>query len=474
MNILLVEPSYYTRYPPLGLLKLARYHRDRGDNVKLVRGIADLGDYSPDEIKVTSLFTYSWQPVHEAVRHYKSAFSSAQLSLGGIYATLMPDHAKLSGADVVHSGPLPAADGLLPAYDLVPGWTSGLGFASRGCIRKCPFCAVPRMEPNIIESRSLAHILADGQHKVVFWDNNILGTDHWPEVIQEVKKRRLLVDFNQAMDARLIDEEAVAQLEGVRIRPIRMAYDTKAQGPALARASSLLENVGFRRDRMIVYVLYNFTETPEEFFFRIRELLLLKLVPYPMRYEPLDSLRKNRYVSPHWTATKLEQVAIARRVLGFGGALPPYTGLREKFRVAKNFSEAFNVRATTKKGTPDVEGRLRKWLTPVNAVSLNGHGESSAYSSLMNDPTRLVEATNCLHCGKIMHPATTAFMVVDSNGNCRGFSCADCHPNQKWIWALWRNALTFDHPPVKANSNGRMAVVPDAMKQKLSWASVRS
>ena len=39
MRVLLVEPDYYTRYPPLGLLKLAAWHRAKGDEVRLVRGI---------------------------------------------------------------------------------------------------------------------------------------------------------------------------------------------------------------------------------------------------------------------------------------------------------------------------------------------------------------------------------------------------------------------------------------------------
>ena len=36
--MLLVEPSYPNKYPPLGLMKLAAYHRDRGDNVRFVKG----------------------------------------------------------------------------------------------------------------------------------------------------------------------------------------------------------------------------------------------------------------------------------------------------------------------------------------------------------------------------------------------------------------------------------------------------
>ena len=68
MDILLVEPQYYTKYPPLGLLQLASYHRSHGNNIQLVRGIDQDVSRSPDVIEITSLFTYAWKPVHQSNR----------------------------------------------------------------------------------------------------------------------------------------------------------------------------------------------------------------------------------------------------------------------------------------------------------------------------------------------------------------------------------------------------------------------
>src|SRR5437588_7464471 len=113
MKVLLVEPDYYTRYPPLGLLKISSFHKLQGDDVTLVRGKQFVSE-SPDRVYVTSLFTWDWRPVWEAVRFYKYLYPRADIQLGGVYASLLPEHARLSGADVMWEGLLPQVEALMP------------------------------------------------------------------------------------------------------------------------------------------------------------------------------------------------------------------------------------------------------------------------------------------------------------------------------------------------------------------------
>lgn len=63
-----------------------------------------------------------------------------------------------------------------------------------------------------------------------------------------------------------------------------------------------------------------------------------------MRYEPLGAMVKNQYISPNWTREQLELVAEARRVIGYGGAFPPYEGLKKKVLDAGDFEKAFELR----------------------------------------------------------------------------------------------------------------------------------
>ncbi len=78
----------------------------------------------------------------------------------------------------------------------------------------------------------------------------------------------------------------------------------------------------------------------------MRDLLAWGLAAYPMRYQPLSgdqALEKDSYIAPTWTSEQLNMVAMARRVIGAGGAFPPYEGLIKKFLNAHNFDDAFSL-----------------------------------------------------------------------------------------------------------------------------------
>jgi hypothetical protein len=361
MKVLLIEPDYYTKYPPLGLIKLASYHRSRGNEVKLVRGVNNDPNFNPDIIDITSLFTYAWQPVHRAIEFYHKLFPNARVEVGGIYASIMSDRIKsFFPYSEVHVGLHEASELYLPAYDLLEdikrweNWDSSIIFTSRGCIRNCPFCVVPRLEGKIKSvAPDVQNYIYPGHKKVILWDNNFLSSPDWKKAIKNLGEIGLKIDFNQGLDARLIDDEKARLLADLKMPIFRLAYDYISEKSALINAVNLLAEYGVRKRNILVYTLYNFydpnqpnNDRPESFLVKIRDILDLGCVAYPMRFEPITSLRKNQYISPLWTSEQLEVIADARRVIGYGGAFPPYEGLVKKLRKAKEFTDAFGLYPT--------------------------------------------------------------------------------------------------------------------------------
>jgi len=354
MKILLVEPkkskNYHTSYPPLGLLKLAAHHKEKKDTIRFIQGHENDG-YTPDLIYITSLFTYAFEPVHEAIKYYRKQFKRSRIIVGGIYASLCSDHLRDTFKDDIEiwRGIFDPVEDILPDYSLVPHWNSSIIFASRGCVRKCSFCSVNQLEPIFRAKKSIKHLIYPGHRKVILWDNNILASPYWKHIFSELEELKVEVDFNQGLDARLLTEEVALKLNKLNLSLVRLAYDTRSIRTTLKRAIDLLMQIGIKGRKIVVYCLYNHLDSPDDFLHRIRDLLDWGVVAYPMRFEPIEPRPKNTYVSPAWSAEQLEMIAKARRVIGYGGAFPPYDGLRKKIIGANSFEKAFGLRPLNRK-----------------------------------------------------------------------------------------------------------------------------
>lgn len=348
MHILLVEPNFkYVIYPPLGLLKLATFYRDLGYTCVLVRGKEIYDGPPPDIICITSLFTYAWEPVVNAYNTYHVKFPNAVIKIGGIYASLMSSHVKDNCKDAeVIVGTSEELDMLLPAWDLVPEWESSILFTSRGCPNNCSFCAVKKIEPSMkVYNISLADFIYQGHKKLIIQDNNILSEkNHWNNIYSQLLDLNIKVDFNQGLDAEYIDFETACQISSLKISAVRLAYDDINDRPRLENAIHNLKLAGVRPKNIMVYTLFNFNDTPDSFLDRFKDLLEWGVVCYPMKFEPINNLQKNSFVSSKWSKEFLELVTQARRVLGWGGSFIPHDGLKRKIFLSRTFEEAFSIR----------------------------------------------------------------------------------------------------------------------------------
>ena len=166
---------------------------------------------------------------------------------------------------------------------------------------------------------------------------------HFKLICKQARENNIRLDFNQGLDSRLITEEVAIRIREMKVPTVRLAYDSNDIKFPLEKAVNLLKEVGINGRRIIVYCLFGFLDTPEDFRNRITDLIEWGVVAYPMRYQPLEKCRKDSYISSNWEPEQLEMVARARRVVGYGGAFPPYEGLRRKLINANNFDNAFSL-----------------------------------------------------------------------------------------------------------------------------------
>jgi radical SAM superfamily enzyme YgiQ (UPF0313 family) len=147
MKILLVEPNYKTRFPSIALMKLSAYQKSKGNEVEYVKGNVFL-NYTPDMILITTLFTYEAAETIKCINFYNQLYTDTEVVVGGIFATFMPDYIQEKTGIKPFVGLLPDnIENIKLDYSLFPDYPDSLITTSRGCIRKCKFCAAPLHEP---------------------------------------------------------------------------------------------------------------------------------------------------------------------------------------------------------------------------------------------------------------------------------------------------------------------------------------
>jgi len=86
-RILLVEPSYRTKYPPLGLMKISTYHKLKGDDVVFVKGCDRNVQYEYwDRVYIATLFTWTWEETVRTINFYRATLFNfgGKCFIGGI------------------------------------------------------------------------------------------------------------------------------------------------------------------------------------------------------------------------------------------------------------------------------------------------------------------------------------------------------------------------------------------------------
>ena len=274
-KILLIEPNYKNKYPPMGLMKLATYFRRCEDDVRFFKGDLklfaarllceefyekygdlSLGKHFPkliefiktgtycfldaipefrgsdnektiktyrkrfvaedfaifDIVGVTTLFTFYWKQTVETINYAKKFCKpDGRMLVGGIASSLLPDRMFEATGIHPHQGlldkpgdidegnddiidELPLDYSILEEIDYkYPANNAYFGYMTRGCIRKCPFCAVSRLEPNYKKYIGIAEQLKyvdehfGARRDLLLMDNNVFASDCFNQIIDEIK-----------------------------------------------------------------------------------------------------------------------------------------------------------------------------------------------------------------------------------------------------------------------------------------------
>lgn len=374
-NILLIEPGYKNKYPPLGLMKIAQYHGPAGknDNVRFIKGNdADVLRTSWDRIYVTTLFSFEWKRIATSIDFAIEAANGLpeRVFVGGIAASLMhgrfTDEPRWHGVRFIKglldrapavalqlddfAGELYSDDtSSLSIEDHIPDYSilgqveyeypvrdAYFAYASRGCIRKCSFCGVPKLEGSLRDTESLTAIvrgierLYGPKKDLILMDNNVVASARFRAIIAEIRDlgftkgaklargrtsvlRR--VDFNQGVDARILckDPMFLRELSSICIKPLRIAFDHLGVRKPYEQAIRYSRDAGLTE--LSNYMLYNFHDTPADLFERMRlnvslnEELGISIFSFPMRYQPTD-LPHRTHVGEKWNRYFLRSMQI--------------------------------------------------------------------------------------------------------------------------------------------------------------------
>lgn len=361
-KILLIEPDYKNKFPPLGLMKIASYHALLGDQVSFYKGKnTQLRDCEWSAIYITTLFTFQWNNTIDTIKFYSR--SNSPVYIGGILATLMPDEVEKVTCIKPKTGPFKGdieeilkiitrdhvlfelyediqkrgIDALPPDYSIFDGHdvpyrkildSCYIFRTSKGCSRKCKFCSVGILHPEFIEEikiRPIIHYIKNNygeKENLVLLDDNVLQSRFFNDIIDEIKtigfyknakakRKRRWVDFNQGLDIRLLTKGKINKLASIELRPLRLAFDDIALKEMYLKKINWAIDAGFKE--ISTYILYNYNDTPGDFYERLEIACSLnhkrrcRIYSFPMKYIPCNE-RTRTFLSPYWSKRQIRGV----------------------------------------------------------------------------------------------------------------------------------------------------------------------
>ena len=308
-KVLLIEPSYTKKYPPLGLAKIKAYLSERGTEVKFSDHII------PEEfdlIGITTLFTYYAKQVYQVIQCRGFHNLQTPIIVGGVFASIMPKAFDKEYKVDVFRGYSKELDSYIPDKDIMNSaeksyWNDfSYVFTTRGCPNSCPYCLVWRIETPRWINTDWKNLIDLSKPYMMISDNNLSAApeEHLTSIIDFVIKHNKKVLFNNGFDCKYITKEMAGKLAKLKYLPggMRIAFDRIEEDGVFQTAVEHLLNAGVSPNAILSFVLFNFNDRPQDAYYRARVCADYKIRPYPQYYRPLNILsKKELWIGKHWT-----------------------------------------------------------------------------------------------------------------------------------------------------------------------------
>lgn len=296
MNIRLVQLD--GPLPNLALMKLAHWHKAKGDVVHLTyRIMPELFEPQYDVVYGSAIFRFSQDRITEFRRQWPNAV------LGG------------TGTDSLRA--VEEITGEYEHYDYsgYQKFDASIGFTQRGCRLSCKFCVVPKKEgkPRSVNSINDIWRGEPWPKKIHLLDNDFFGQEpvKWMKRCQEIVSGGFRVCLSQGINIRMVNVAAAKALSMMQYRDadfnrrrLYTAWDNLGDEKAFFTGVQLLEDFGIPPKHLMVYMLigYDKHETWDKIWHRFNRMVERGVLPYPMVY---DRTRSDLVCFQRWVNTGL-------------------------------------------------------------------------------------------------------------------------------------------------------------------------
>jgi hypothetical protein len=261
-------------FPNLALMRISAYHKANGDQVEW--WWSDFIHY--DIVYMSKIFSNAY------TKDVPEPLNADKVIKGGTgYCISLVDGVEVFDKAKNEELP-PEIEKMFPDYSLYPQFDFAVSMTSRGCPRGCSFCHVAAKEGRCSVKVADVSDFWCGQKKIEVLDPNITACRDKRDLFRQYRETKAQIVFNQGLDIRLLNDEDIADINGMRIKDLHFAWDNPKDD--LEGKFRNFAN-GFRRKSNIgmVYCLTNFNSTMEENLYRIYTLRDMGYDPYVMVYD---------------------------------------------------------------------------------------------------------------------------------------------------------------------------------------------